>query len=66
MASVNISKYLRANQEFQSSVNIAYDLADRAKIRNLIPTSGVCGYIEGLLNDVIFKSTNRAKIFVGA
>lgn len=66
MTSVDIKEFLRANAEFQSSVNIAYDLGDRAKIRALIPTSGVCGYIEALLGDVVFRSSNRAKIFVGA
>lgn len=64
--SMNISAFLRANEEFQSSVNIAYDLGDRSKVKGLIPTSGVCRYVEALLSDVIFKSTNRAKFFVGA
>lgn len=66
MKSVNANAFLHANEEFQSSVNIAYDLGDHAKIKGLIPTSGVCRYVEALLSDVIFKSGNRAKFFVGA
>lgn len=66
MADIDITNFLRANEEFQSSVNIAYDLGDRSKINALIPTSGVCRYVEALLADVIFKSNSRAKFFVGA
>lgn len=66
MSAVSVNSFLRANEEFQSSVNIAYDLGDRSKIKGLIPTSGVCRYVETLLSDVIFKPVNRAKFFVGA
>lgn len=66
MTKVDIDDFLHVNEEFQSSVNIAYDLGDRKKVSALIPTSGVCRCIEALLEDVIFKSTNRAKFFVGA
>ena len=66
MADIDITNFLRANREFQSSVNIAYDLGNRSKINALIPTSGVCRYVEALLTDVIFRSNSRAKFFVGA
>ena len=58
MNTVNVNSFLRANEGFQSSVNIAYDLSDQSKIKGLIPTSDVCKYVETLLSDVIFKPVN--------
>ncbi len=66
MSNLDINDLIQPNGEFQSSVNIEYDLRNEDKIRSLIPTSTVCRYVEELLTPVIDQSTQRAKILVGA
>ena len=51
---------------FQTSVNIAYDLHNSEKIKNLIPTSTAVNLFEDFLLSTNNASTNRAKILIGA
>ena len=51
---------------FQTSVNIAYDLHNSEKIKNLIPTSTAVDLFEDFLLSTNNASTNRAKILIGA
>lgn len=58
--------FISPNKDFQASVNIAFDLGSVKKIESLIPTTAVCRYVQLLLDDVISKSGQRAKLLVGA
>ena len=51
---------------FQTSVNIAYDLNNSEKIKNLIPTTAAVNLFEDFLLSTDNASTNRAKILIGA
>lgn len=51
---------------FQTSVNIAYDLHNSEKIKNLIPTSTAVDLFEDFLLSTNNTSTDRAKILIGA
>lgn len=57
---------IRVEQGFQTSVNIAYDLEDKAKLRSFIPTQSSLDIIEEALLSTAPTSTNRAKILIGA
>lgn len=56
--------FVSTNKNFQTSVNIEYDLGMADKIRSLIPTDTVCRYLEDILKDVMTASPNRAKSLV--
>ena len=62
---MDINQVVTANENFQSSVNIAFDLGHSEKIRNLIPTETVLDCLENLLSDVINASSRRAKVMTG-
>lgn len=51
---------------FQTSVNIAYDLNNSEKIKNLIPTTAAVNLFEDFLLSTDHASTNRARILIGA
>lgn len=51
---------------FQTSVNIAYDLNNSDKIKNLIPTTAAVNLFEDFLLSTDNAATNRARILVGA
>ena len=57
---------ITTNQNFHSSINIAFDLPDNEKVSSFIPTASACRLIENLFMSVAPNSTNRAKILVGA
>lgn len=62
----SLDSFIVPNKNFQASINISFDLGDRRKIEDLIPTSTVCKYTQWILEDVISRSSNRAKMLVGA
>lgn len=51
---------------FQTSVNIAYDLNNSEKIKQLIPTTAAVNLFEDFLLSTDNASTNRARILIGA
>ena len=51
---------------FQTSVNIAYDLNDPAKIKSFIPTLSSLDIIEDVMLSTSQTSTDRARILIGA
>lgn len=51
---------------FQTSVNIAYDLNNSEKIKQLIPTTAAVNLFEDFLLSTDNTSTNRARILIGA
>ena len=51
---------------FQSSVNIAYDMNDDAKLKNYIPTKSALSSLEDVLLSTSQDSTDRARILIGA
>ena len=62
----SIGGFIVPNKNFQASINISFDLGDYRKIEDLIPTSTVCKYTQWILEDVLSRSSNRAKMLVGA
>lgn len=53
-------------KDFQTSVNIAYDLGDPQKIKQLIPTKAALDLMEEILLSTNDTSTRRARILIGA
>ena len=51
---------------FQTSVNIAFDLYNDSKINNFIPTISSMDIIEDVILSTVPKSTQRARILIGA
>lgn len=51
---------------FQSSVNIAYDINDKKKLKNYIPTKSALNLLEDILFSTGKDSTDRARILIGA
>lgn len=51
---------------FQTSVNIAYDLNNDAKVREFIPTVSSLDVVEDVLLSTATSSTQRARILIGA
>lgn len=60
-----LSDIITPNEDFQTSVNISFDFGSPEKVKSLIPTDTVCRYLEEMLQDVIYPSTQRAKLMVG-
>ncbi len=61
-----MKKMLTVASGFQYSVNIAYDLGSEEKIRNYIPTPNAMDFLQEILASVQPKSTDRARVLVGA
>ncbi|MDR0917859.1 MAG: hypothetical protein LBM93_01200, partial [Oscillospiraceae bacterium] len=57
---------ITVKNNFQTSVNIAYDLNNNDKIKSFIPTLSSFSVIEDILNSVIYNNSNRANILIGA
>ncbi len=53
-------------KDFQTSVNIAYDLGDSEKVKKLIPTKAALDLLEDLILSTNDSSTQRARILIGA
>ena len=51
---------------FQYSVNIAYDLNNKEKIKNFIPTASSLSLLEEILLSASPSSTERSRILIGA
>lgn len=62
----NKNELIKISENFQASVNIAYDLHDRTKIRNFIPTSESIDLIETLFESVNAATQPRAHIIIGS
>ncbi len=63
---MNDLSFVLPNEDFQTSINIDFDLEDERKVRSLVVTNTVSRYLEELLRDVIAPSQQRAKLLVGA
>lgn len=61
-----MGKKIETVKDFQTSINIAFDLYDDRKIENFIPTNSSIKLLEELLLSTSVNSTQRAKILVGA
>ena len=53
-------------KDFQTSINIAFDLNDDRKIENFIPTISAIRLLEELFLSIDANCTQRAKMLVGA
>lgn len=53
-------------KDFQTSVNIAYDMGDSQKIKKLIPTKAALELLEEIVLSTNDSSTQRARILIGA
>lgn len=51
---------------FQYSVNIGYDLGNKDKLRNFIPTKSALSLLEDILLSVNPSSSDRARVLIGA
>lgn len=60
------SGLIHIEEGFQTSINIAYDLHDGAKISRFIPTNSAIDVIEDILLSTHPTSTQRARILIGA
>lgn len=61
-----ITDIISTTPGFQTSVNIAFDLNNGEKIRQLIPTKAAVDLFEDLLLSTADSSTKRARILIGA
>lgn len=61
-----LNEHISVLSDFQFSINLEYDLFSDQKIRNYIPTTSAIDIIEDVLLSTSPKSTDRARIFVGA
>lgn len=61
-----LNEIIEISREFQSSVNISYDLNNESKIRSFIPTSSSLELITNIISSTAPTSTERAKILTGA
>ena len=61
-----IVNFLEPSSDFQTSVNIGYDLNNKKKVESFIPTSSAVSLLETILLSTDVSSTNRAHILVGA
>ena len=61
-----MSKVLSIAPGFQNSVNISYDLNNKEKIKNFIPTASALNLLEDIIQSTSPSSTERARILIGA
>ncbi len=61
-----MSKMISVASGFQYSVNIAYDLNNKEKIKNFIPTASSLSLLEEILLSTSPTSTERSRILIGA
>lgn len=60
------NKKIETIKDFQTSINISYDLFNENKIKNFIPTNEAIKILEALLVGVFEKDSNKARILTGA
>ena len=58
--------FLESSADFQASVNIGYDLNNKKKIKDFIPSSGAVSLLEEIMLSMDASATNRAHILIGA
>ncbi len=61
-----LKEHIDTLSDFQFSINLEYDLYSDQKIKNYIPTPSAIDIIEDVMLSTASKSTDRARIFVGA
>lgn len=61
-----MGKMISVASGFQYSVNIAYDLNNKEKIKNFIPTASSTSLLEEILLSASPSSTERSRILIGA
>lgn len=61
-----MSEIFSVESSFQYSVNLDYDFGDDEKLKNFIPTSAALNLLEEILLSVNPKSSERARILIGA
>lgn len=61
-----VNKNIKTIKDFQTSVNILYDLENEEKIKKFIGTTSSIEIIEEIFLSVLTTSTSRARILVGA
>ena len=61
-----MSKMLKVADNFQYSINIAYDLNDDEKLKNFIPSTSSIDFIEEVLSSTLSNRTDRARILIGS
>lgn len=61
-----IKGMITAGKQFHKSVNIAFDLDDKDKIRSLIPSSSAIDLLERIILSTDDNSVDRALVLVGA
>lgn len=66
MEGIKIKNCIKTVEGFQYSINIGFDLYDDEKIKAFIPTSASLELIEDIMLSTYSKSTDRARILVGA
>ena len=59
-------KRIETVKDFQTSINLSYDLFNENKIKNFIPTKEAIKILEQLLTGVFENNTNKARILTGA
>ena len=59
-------KRIETVKDFQTSINLSYDLFNENKIKNFIPTKEAVKIFEQLLAGVFENNTNKARILTGA
>lgn len=59
-------KMIETVKDFQTSINISYDLSNKNKIKDFIPTKESIKIIEQLLLGVFESNSNKARILTGA
>ena len=59
-------KRIETIKDFQTSVNISYDLFDKNKIKNFIPTKEALNILEQLITGTFDNNSNKARILTGA
>jgi len=60
------SNKIEVIKDFQTSINIAYDIHNDEKIRNFIPTMASIEIIEDVLLSTMYNANQRARILIGA
>ncbi|MFK4784755.1 restriction endonuclease subunit S [Fusobacterium sp. MFO224] len=61
-----INKNIKTIKDFQTSVNILYDLENEEKIKKFIGTTSSIEIIEEIFLSILTTSTSKARILVGA
>ena len=58
-------KFVELDKNFKSSVNLQYDLFNRTKIKNYIPTTDLCDVIMQYASNILSKDKSRSTLLVG-